>query len=212
MTMICRSREVSMEAQQLADIQALEKKYGSLSQVPEDNEKLLRLRKSFSGEFHEMPITKVFGRSISENSLHRVKVAARNIGEKGRQEIIDLLKDGYTSTEISTVFGYNTAAISGVRNFYHIEARPHFMYELRKNGKPVFYAQTIGQVRDFTNYQPIKAHYTAYRYIKEELSEQGYGLTRGYYNWRCIPRNCLVNFSKGEDMFLLKKGDVKFDN
>jgi len=210
--MICRSREVSMEAQQLADIQALEKKYGSLSQVPEDNEKLLRLRKSFSGEFHEMPITKVFGRSISENSLHRVKVAARNIGEKGRQEIIDLLKDGYTSTEISTVFGYNTAAISGVRNFYHIEARPHFMYELRKNGKPVFYAQTIGQVRDFTNYQPIKAHYTAYRYIKEELSEQGYGLTRGYYNWRCIPRNCLVNFSKGEDMFLLKKGDVKFDN
>ncbi|KAA9372006.1 hypothetical protein FOF68_07570 [Lactobacillus jensenii] len=201
-----------MEAQQLADIQALEKKYGSLSQVPEDNEKLLRLRKSFSGEFHEMPITKVFGRSISENSLHRVKVAARNIGEKGRQEIIDLLKDGYTSTEISTVFGYNTAAISGVRNFYHIEARPHFMYELRKNGKPVFYAQTIGQVRDFTNYQPIKAHYTAYRYIKEELSEQGYGLTRGYYNWRCIPRNCLVNFSKGEDMFLLKKGDVKFDN
>lgn len=201
-----------MEAQQLADIQALEKKYGSLSQVPEDNEKLLRLRKSFSGEFHEMPITKVFGRSISENSLHRVKVAARNIGEKGRQEIIDLLKDGYTSTEISTVFGYNTAAISGVRNFYHIEARPHFMYELRKNGKPVFYAQTIGQVRDFTNYQPIKAHYTAYRYIKEELSEQGYGLTRGYYNWRCIPRNCLVNFSKGEDMFLMKKGDVKFDN
>lgn len=110
-----------MEAQQLADIQALEKKYGSLSQVPEDNEKLLRLRKSFSGEFHEMPITKVFGRSI-------------------------------------------------------------------------------------------RTHYTAYRYIKEELSEQGYVLTRGYYNWRCIPRNCLVNFSKGEAMFLMKKGDVKFDN
>lgn len=201
-----------METQQLEDIQALEEKYGSLSQVPEDNEKLQSLRKSFSGDYHDIPLTKVFGRSISENSLHRVKVAARNIGEKGRQEIIDLLKDGYTSTEISTVFGYNTAAISGVRNFYHIEARPHFMYELRKNGKPVFYAQTIGQVRDFTNYQPIKAHYTAYRYIKEELSEQGYGLTRGYYNWRCIPRNCLVNFSKGEDMFLMKKGDVKFDN
>lgn len=201
-----------MEAQQLADIQALEKKYGSLSQVPEDNEKLLRLRKSFSGEFHEMPITKVFGRSISENSLHRVKVAARNIGEKGRQEIIDLLKDGYTSTEISTVFGYNTAAISGVRNFYHIEARPHFMYELRKNGKPVFYAQTIGQVRDFTKYKPKRMYYIAYKYIREELSEQGYVLTRGYYNWRCIPENCLVNFSKGEDMFLMKKGDVKFDN
>lgn len=201
-----------MEAQQLADIQALEKKYGSLSQVPEDNEKLLRLRKSFSGEFHEMPITKVFGRSISENSLHRVKVAARNIGEKGRQEIIDLLKDGYTSTEISTVFGYNTAAISGVRNIYHIEARPHFMYELKKDSKPIFYAQTIGQVRDFIKYRPRRAQYITFRYIKEALLNQGYVLTRGYYNWRCIPKNCLVNFSKGECMFLMKKGDVKFDN
>ncbi|MCF1778168.1 hypothetical protein LZD76_06480 [Lactobacillus mulieris] len=201
-----------MEAQQLEDIQALEKKYGSLSQVPEDNEKLLKLRKSFSRSYQDIPISETLKRSVTENSLHRIKVATRNIGEKGRQEIISLLKDGYTSTEISTVFGYNTLAISGVRRIYHIEARPHFMYELRKNGKPVFYAQTIGQVRDFTNYQPIRTHYTAYRYIKEELSEQGYVLTRGYYNWRCIPKNCLVNFSKGEDMFLKKKGDVKFDN
>lgn len=201
-----------METQQLEDIQALEEKYGSLSQVPEDNEKLLKLRKSFSRSYQDIPISETLKRSVTENSLHRIKVAARNIGEQGRHEIISLLKDGYTSTEISTVFGYNTAAISGVRNFYHIEARPHFMYELKKHGKPVFYAQTIGQVRDFTNYQPIRTHYTAYRYIKEELSEQGYVLTRGYYNWRCIPKKCLVNFSKGEDMFLMKKGDVKFDN
>ncbi len=201
-----------MEAEQLDDIQALEEKYGSLANVPEDNEKLMSLRKSFSGNYHDIPITKTLRRTMTENSFHRIKVAARNIGEQGRQEIISLLKDGYTSTEISTVFGYNTSAISGVRNFYHIEVRPHFMYELQKDGKPVLYSQTIGQVRDFTNYQPIRTHYTAYRYIKEELSEQGYVLTRGYYNWRCIPRNCLVNFSKGEAMFLMKKGDVKFDN
>nr|DAU77725.1 MAG TPA: HOMEOBOX PROTEIN PAX-6/DNA COMPLEX, PAIRED DOMAIN, TRANSCRIPTION, PROTEIN-DNA.5A [Caudoviricetes sp.] len=201
-----------MEAQQLEDIQALEKKYGSLSQVPEDNEKLLKLRKSFSRSYQDIPISETLKRSVTENSLHRIKVAARNVGEQGRKEIVKLLKEGYTSTEICTNFGYNTSAISGVRKIYHIEARPHFMYELRKNGKPVFYAQTIGQVRDFTDYQPIRTHYTAYRYIKEELSEQGYVLTRGYYNWRCIPKNCLVNFSKGEDMFLMKKGDVKFDN
>lgn len=201
-----------MEAQQLADIQALEKKYGSLSQVPENNAKLQSLRKSFSGDYHGTPLTEVWGRSISENSLYRVMVAARNIGEQGRNEIIKLLKEGYTSAEICTDFGYNTAAISGVRNFYHIEARPHFMYELRKNGKPIFYAQTLGQVRDFTKYRPKRSHYIAYRYVKEDLSEQGYVLTRGYYNWRCIPKNCLVNFSKGEDMFLTKKGDVKFDN
>ncbi|EEX26681.1 hypothetical protein [Lactobacillus jensenii] len=201
-----------MEAEQLDDIQALEEKYGSLANVPEDNEKLMSLRKSFSGNYHDIPITKTLRRTMTENSFHRIKVAARNIGEQGRQEIISLLKDGYTSTEISTVFGYNTSAISGVRNFYHIEVRPHFMYELQKDGKPVLYSQTIGQVRDFTNYQPIRTHYTAYKYIKEELSEQGYVLTRGYYNWRCIPNKCLVNFSKGEDMFLMRKGDVKFDN
>lgn len=201
-----------MEAEQLDDIQALEEKYGSLANVPEDNEKLMSLRKSFSGNYHDIPITKTLRRTMTENSFHRIKVAARNVGEQGRQEIISLLKDGYTSTEISTVFGYNTLAISGVRKIYHIEARPHFMYELKKDGKPVLYTQTLGQVRDFTKYKPKRMYYIAYKYIREELSEQGYVLTRGYYNWRCIPENCLVNFSKGEDMFLMKKGDVKFDN
>ncbi|MCF1797253.1 hypothetical protein L2001_00075 [Lactobacillus mulieris] len=201
-----------MEAQQIADIQALEKKYGSLSQVPENNAKLQSLRKSFGRNFHDIPISETLRRSMTENSLHRIKVAARNVGEKGQKEILKCLKEGYTSDEINKFYGYNSAAISGIRNIYHIEARPHFMYELRKNGKPVLYAQTIGQVRDFTNYHPIRTHYTAYRYVKEELSEQGYVLTRGHYAWRSIPENCLVNFSKGEDMFLMKKGDVKFDN
>lgn len=132
-------------------IHQLEVKFGSLSQVPEDNPILANIRKILEFD-RRSPILKV----------HL------------REEIKELLDKGYFIKDVADELSISTTTVRGSMRMFNIKTRPRFRYKIVNQGTGEIIYGSVCQ--DFGKL--INVNCSSYKLAQDYLLLYGYKLTK----------------------------------
>ena len=165
----------------------VEKKNGSLVNVPDSNKDLVEIQRENNMFFDDK----------RESSLDPEKLDA----------IIDCITKGFSLTDTTHLAHCSATTVKHAMCNAGLSLRPPFRYRLKaiQNGKIDFYARST---RQLSNYTDLSFHKLK---NKELLKLKGYRLSKIHKLWYQIPNNVFYSANNSETIYL-KKGINSFEN
>ncbi|NRO73873.1 hypothetical protein IMAU20067_00707 [Lactobacillus helveticus] len=150
--------EMTNYQQELILIRKLEKRFGSITNVPDDNPEM--------------------------REIHRLLPLDRPSKDVNYERVRWLNRQGYSTAHIAQVTHHSKAAISKYFSTYNIKSKQTFKYQVKSNSsKAAYYGTSLIHLASLLLHKRINDTATAER----ELNMHGFSIKTSFYIWYQIP-------------------------